>query len=285
MATRTRVCPDCKYEMPITRTSCPHCGRPQFFPNVDIAESPEEKQKLHQRFQDAIVQCQNDSCWDVATRFISACEKSVAVFACPLLKLHRQVASGTDVFETYYDLERLRLRASSSKRFDWAKLRPQAEIELLGSHHHINQIHYACLSIDGTGLESYGDCTVALSEAMIAHRASCFEGNTAVVFAEKHHFSQFLRSGWTNRHRICFATCGRDLDSSCTESEFPGILVKVVGKPEDDWFIEVHVFGPMTAKTFEAVRVNVTRHSHREELLRDAVQQKLDGIRFEVIRS
>ena len=52
-------------------------------------------------------------------------------------------------------------------------------------HHHIEKLHYACLSVGWDALTHYGDCIVKLDEQMIGHRASCFEGNTAVIFFDR----------------------------------------------------------------------------------------------------
>ncbi len=287
MSVPTRICVHCSLEMPVSRTNCPHCGLPSFFPNVDLAKTPEERQKLARRVQSSLQRLKEKAAEHIGRSFISACRNSVAVFACTLLKLHREIAATTEIFETYYDLERLRLRAAAPRGtvLDWAKLRPQAEIELLGSHHHIDQIHYACLTLNGQGLDSYGDCAITLSTHMIAHRSSCFEGNTAVRYHQTHSFAEILRSDWDERHLLCLAACEDRLDSSCNVDSFPDILVNILGNAEQDQFVEVHVFGPMTARTFQSVRVNVSKHRRREQVFRKAVQEKLGGVPFEEIRS
>lgn len=282
-----RECPDCKNKMPISRVSCPHCGRPQFFPNVDLASSSEETEKLRNRFETAMQDCRDRNVEEIAKQFFASCESTVAVFACTLLKLHREIASLTEVFETYYDLEQLKLNAASPSEGDlnWAKLRPQAEIELLGDHINIDKLHYACLSLNGEGLESYGDCLVELDTKMIAHRASCFEGNTAVIYNRFHSFSEFVRSTWADRARLCLAVCGERINQSCTVAEFPAILNVIRDNPISDDFIEVHVIGPMTSRSFRAVRVNVSAYKRRDKLLLKAIREKNPHLAFEEFRS
>lgn len=280
---RVRNCDECGNDMPITRTNCPHCGRPQFFPNVDLSKDPAEKQKLESRYEAAIAKSKQRGCEEIVNQFATACTRAVAVFVCTLQRLYRGVASGTQLYETYHDLEQLRLRTSPAGDYDWDKLRLKAEIELLGTHVHLDKIHYACLSIDGFGLSSYGECVVQLAEPMIAHRASCFEGNSAVNYAAEHDFSTFLRCEWDNRGIICTAVFADQVDQSTDESDFPGILIEVGPQPEDDRFIEVHIFGPITARTFQSVRIDATNHSRREKAFRDAIEEKLAGVPFEVI--
>lgn len=262
--------------MPLSRETCPHCGRGLFFPNVDLAETAEERRKLQERYDAAMQKAIDRRADGVAGSFESACKSSMAVFACPVLKLHRAIASSTDIFETYYDLERLKLRADTPAdvSFDWARLRPQAEIELLGDHHNIDKLHYACLTLNGDGLESYGDCIVQLATEMIAHRASCFEGNTAVLFKRHHDFSGFVRSGWSERHKLSVAVFEECLNPGCKAEDFSRILVQIKGDPVLDRFVEVHIFGPMTARTFGTVRVNVSKHRKKERLLLKAIREK-----------
>ena len=119
---RARACSDCGHQMPVSRTFCPHCGRPQLFPNVELAKDEIEKQKLAARHKEALERCRERGCENVAIAFEAACDRTAAVFACPLHRLHREVCTGTEIYETYHDLERLRLRATAPGRFDWAKL-------------------------------------------------------------------------------------------------------------------------------------------------------------------
>jgi hypothetical protein len=191
------------------------------------------------------------------------------------MKLFREIASGTDLFETYHDLERLRIRSERPAGHNWQKLRPQAEIELLGSDQHQDKLHYAALSLDGVGLDSYGDCTVTLCEEMICHRATCFEGNSALIYDEKHDFSGCLRCAWSERARLCAAKIASSLDGSMSSRDFPGMLLSKGGIQEDDEFVEVHVFGTMTAQTFQSVAVDFSEFSREQKALWKAVKEKL----------
>jgi hypothetical protein len=247
-----------------------------------LAKAADKKEKLEVRYQAALSDARKQTCEAEAIRFQACCKNSAAVFACGIERLHREVAAGTEIFETYRDLERLRLIASPQGKYNWTKLRPQAEIELLGSAEHLDKIHYACLSLDGSGLTRYGDCFVQLAERMIAHRASCFGGNTSLVFANSHDFSSILRSDWADRHRMCVASFCHLLAPGIEESQFPGILVAMGTQVEDDRFIEVHVFGAMTARSFESVRVQEKTRTRKEHVLLKAVTEKLAKVKVTV---
>jgi len=280
---KIRLCSHCKCKMAISRQTCPHCGLPSFFPNVDLANDPAERKKLRDKYVAALDDCNGKGTNEIASHFEQACKRSKAVFALNVKKLHREIASITDIFETYYDLERLKNRTEDETGLDWARLRPQAEIELLGDHRNIDQIHYASLSLEGHFLEHYGDCVVTLSEPMIAHRASCFQGNTAVLYHQKRTFSELIRSGWENRHEICVAALASQLDSGSTPASFPAILVHPGTTSLEDRFVEVHVFGPMTVRTFESVCFNCKEQSTRVAAFVDAIIDKLNANNVKVV--
>lgn len=272
-----QACNDCGLQFPLTRTVCPHCARPALFPNVRLAQQKSETRKLNQRYNDAIADAANRGCDSVVNQFDDDCKSSSAVCRYGVARLHRQFASGTELFAGYYDLERLRLRVDTPSGFDWEKLRPQAEVEMLGNSLHIDQIHYACLSLDGEGMSTYGDCILQLSEPMIAHRSSCFDGNTAVIYAVEHSFESRLRSDWADRHKICTATVAWQLDSTTSAADFPGILAAPDpgGDTANDSFIEVHVFGDLTSSSFQLVTFVTTKYGKEEQVYQKAVEAKL----------
>lgn len=117
---------------------------------------------------------------------------------------------------------------------------------------------------------------------MISHRASCFEGNTAVVYAAERSFSSRLSCEWADRHKICLASFVDLLDEAKDEADFPGIVVQAGSDATKDRFIEVHVFGPMTARTFEAVQISARKRSRHQNVLRNAIEEKLRSANVQV---
>lgn len=270
-----RICDDCNESFPLDRTNCPHCARPQLFPNVSYAQKADEQEKLKQRYTRVKETCERSGRGLILNEFETNCQRAVAVFNAPLAKMVREFSTGTQIFETYYDLERLRLRSEIPSPHDWQRLRPQAEIELLGSEKHINQIHYAALSLDGNGLESYGDCTIRLKEKMIAHRSTCFEGNSALIFKERHEFGDCLRSSWNDRAKLCVAKYALNLSETTTCDKFTQMLLHPGPTQDADEFVEVHVFGTMTAQTIESVTIKLGKMPTRNRTLWKAVKEKL----------
>jgi hypothetical protein len=251
------------------------------YPNVGAASALAETDELERRFTTTMLDAKVRGCESELNAFTDACKKTKAVFNCPLERLQRSVASGTEVFETYYDLERLRVRAEGSGDVDWERRRPQAEIELLGSERHIDQLSYALLSIDGEGLPgTYGECTSVLKESMVAHRSSCFEENTAVFWDKTKSFPPGRRSDWSNRHKLCTAKLGCEVHRATRPTDFPRILLSPGRTSLDDNFVEVQVFGPMTARTLESVSICSKKLTGKKAIWK-AVKAKLDmaGVR------
>ena len=275
--TNSEACSDCGHPVPLAWQTCPHCARPQLFPNVRLANRQSERDKLEQRYQDALADAKTRGCSDQLDAFEAECSTSKAVFRCELLRLQAEIASGTNLYKPFRDIERLRLRYQKPAGLDWPKLRIQAERELLGNDQHLGNVHYACLSLNGEGLISYGNVTVLLSEPMIAHRASCIEGNSALLFAKQGDLSKILTSTWTSRGKLCTAKVAAVVHSATAEEDFPELVAHNGADSGEDDFVEVIIFDTMTALTFERVTITqlVINESIRHVGYWDAVKEVL----------
>lgn len=280
---RVRTCSHCKHDMGIERTSCPHCAKPLLFPNVDLAEDPSEKAKLEKRLEFVRKAAEGTNCTERLTAFSDACKSTKAIWACSVDRLHRQLTSGFELFQNFNEMDRLRNKIWEVEGLDWDTLRPRAETLLFGSDSHNGTVLYACLSLDQRGLSHYGSCYVTLSDHMIAHRSSCFEGNTAVVYAKSGDFTTQLRCGYTNRHEICEAAFGRMIKAETADDVF-SLLIKRDDEESElrDEFIEVHVFGSMTSKTLESVAVDMNSLDFQEKLLLLIVEDRIKNDRSHI---
>ncbi|MDA1013895.1 MAG: hypothetical protein O3A00_05505 [Planctomycetota bacterium] len=120
----------------------------------------------------------------------------------------------------------------------------------------MDQLHYACLTLNDCGLPHYGECTILLREDMIAHRSSVFEENSAMFVQRKGvPLTKGLRSTWGDRMKLCVAKLARQIDADTNSENFPELLLKPGRQAIDDNFVEVQIFGDMTILTFERVRL------------------------------
>lgn len=141
------LCTRCQNEIPLDWTHCPHCGDGLQCPNVRLADQATERAALDQRYQVALADAASRGCDAIVRDFEQAAATSHAAMGSTLQKLMPVVTRDRDVFATFHQLAELRfLRESSPGGPDWNKLRPHAEIEILGSDKHIDQLHYAALS-------------------------------------------------------------------------------------------------------------------------------------------
>ena len=266
-------CEFCQNLTPDDWTFCPHCGRPQRFPNVTIAERRDEIAELDSRHQRLLEEEPDERRRAALTAFEDCvATSSKAVMCCSVEKMMPIVTRHIDIYATYYDLLDLRLsRASPSDQVNWKTVRPKAEIDLLQSEKHKEKLHYAALTLDDRGLDHYGNCTIFLREDMIAHCASLFPENTAIFF-HRHPGAppKGFRCTWRDRSKLCVVKCSDRISQDTTPPQFPEILLAIGKSAIEDDFVEVQVFGPITVRTFQKVelRADVTQDPTHEVYVR-----------------
>lgn len=255
---KRKDCKDCANHIPVGYDHCPHCGRPRLFINVETAETDNHVNALSKRCCEAIARAKKRGCESEVLEFEKAVNSSKAVIGCGLSKLHAlTVADG--VFANYYNLIQTQFRRDDTVgKPNWNTLRPQVEIEFMGSDEHIRSLHYANLALAGESLPHYGECTVILREDMTAHRISVFEENSALYFYRNGpNIADGTRCSWPNRGRLAVAKLGHAVTQGMTNSDFPELLQKA-GPTQtglDDEFIELQVFGELTIRSFESIRL------------------------------
>lgn len=252
-------CPDCRHEFSISEVRCPHCGRPSRFPNVRDAEL--EADALTARYNDAKMDAANRGDAAVVEQFEQACRQSVAVIARSFDEAFRLATSDLELYATHYQLQTLRIPGGlppGPGQPNWDRIRAVADEALFGKQK--EEIRFAALSLDGVGLANYGECTLVLRDDMIAHRASVVEENS-LVFMNRHgvtiwgsaELPRGYRSTWEQRAKLCVAKCGKKLAVAPKPVDFASVLLKQGATTLEDEFVEVHVFGPMTVRTFAKV--------------------------------
>ena len=120
---------------------------------------------------------------------------------------------------------------------------------------------------------------------MIAHRASVFEKNSVlwiqdIKFGDAHDLPKGYRATWNNRGKICVAKLASKIDEATGSDEYSTLLMRQGASTEDDDFVEVHIWGSMTIRTFERVTFNprskkavriITGRANRERLAKFGV--------------
>jgi hypothetical protein len=241
---------------------------------VREAEGAEERAALAQRYRAAIEAAASRGDADVVQAFEMAVGASKAVIARPLAEAERLSSSDRELFSTYYKLIEAELR-----------LRQLADTALFSSLNAPN-IRFAALSMDESAPPSYGECCLVLREDRIAHRASIFEDNSATFMADRgYNVAPGFRATWEERAMLCVAKLADRLQVDTPVSQFPRVLMEPGPTSGEDRFVEVHVWGTMTRRTLEKVRVldaarNQRPRKARLKVLRDNLVQV--GVPLEV---
>jgi hypothetical protein len=193
--------------------------------------------------------------------FETAMGDSKAVLARSPGDLLRLANSDHDLFATYYQLRRSGLRLPAGDEWDYR--RQVADAALFPGFE--EQITFAALSLDGTGLSNYGSCSIVFRSRLIEHRASVFEENS-IIFTERRGVAkkkgkvpQGYRATWSDRGKLGAAKLHKKIDAHTARAEFSRLLMHEGATSEEDQFVEAHIFGPWTARTIEQVTVSKRR--------------------------
>jgi hypothetical protein len=285
----TRHCNFCNNSLPRSASVCSHCGRPGLYPNVEDADDHDERAGLERRYQTALTESAARGADQALKDFEAAAANSKAVLARSPSELLRLATSDHEIYATFYELIEGGVRVPESDHWDFR--RHVADAALFPNY--FKHIRFAALSLDGIGLSSFGSCSITLRDEMIAHRASVFEENS-VLFVERHAVAigkravppgavpPGYRAVWTDRGRLCSAKLHSGIDAATGPVEYARLLMRQGSGPEDHEFVEAHIFGPMTVRTFEEVSVskrrkradNVSIRRLQEELKRFGVTVK-----------
>lgn len=122
---------------------------------------------------------------------------------------------------------------------------------------------YSALSIDETGLASYGDITIILKTTSIERRTSSLETNSYL-------FLEWARSrGWTddkplppgymsvwhNSFKLAAAKLAKSLKSGISIPEIARLILTSTKDRNTDGFIELYIYGKIVATVIEKIKI------------------------------
>jgi len=97
---------------------------------------------------------------------------------------------------------------------------------------------------------------------MIEHRTSVFEENSVVFMIntdikidDSDDFPKGHRASWSNRGKLAALKLVNRMQESMPKETYAEILVVNASKGENDEFIEVHIWGPISIRTIENITV------------------------------
>jgi len=276
-------CGFCSNPIPAPAERCPHCGLPGLFPNVRAAERKAEVAALNQRYEGARADALARGIDGPLQEFERAVLTASVSITRSIAELLRLASDDSELYASYYQLTEAGVKLPKGQK--WAALREVADGALFTGYR--KDIKFAALTMDDRGLFNYGECSLFLRERMIAHRASAFEENSVlfvirkkIAMADAHDLPLGFRSTWEYRAKLCVAKLARRLESSSSSDDYPGLLMKQGETSEDDEFVEIHIWGPLTIRSIE--RVTVFRKPTGSGALTNAIKEKLQNAGIEV---
>lgn len=206
--------------------------------------------------------------------FEAAATTSKAIINRPLAEIERLASSDQQVYATYY--ERLDAGVQTPHGDSWDRWRRIADATLFPLYE--KRIRFAALSLDGIGVQNYGDCSLVVREELVADRTTVFEENSAVFVRDRgSRLPPGLRATWDQRSRLCVAKLASAIHAGTAPGDFPGLLLHQGAILEDDRFVEVHIWGSLTARTCERV-ILVPKGRKPGQAFRKALRWRLAAV-------
>jgi hypothetical protein len=256
---KMRPCSDCGNEFIVSEERCPHCGRPGLYPNVYAAKEADEAKALQARYDSAKRDAAARGVASTVAGFEAEVAASRAVIARSDAEVQRLITSDNQLYATYYKLIGSGVRLPDDNK--WDALRRVADDALFTGYK--EHIRFAALTLDGIGTINYGDCFLVLRTNMIAHRASVFEENSVLFMdhhdirmKDAHKLPRGYRANWEDRAKLSVAKLAAKIDEAAPPGAYSGLLLRQGPTSDEDDFVEVHIWGPMTIRTIEEVIPN-----------------------------
>ncbi len=245
--------------------SCPHCGAPISeslrncqacqhdlgVPNVRECGCEAERKALHKRFIAALAACDARGRAVEFDGLVKAVESKSGVVVTLLASVARDLLKRPgSVYRDYETLVEAGLRAPASPLDD--KRRCAVGGGLFGSY--ANKITYGVLSIDTSGLPTYGDVYCRLRSETVKKRVSFTEFKSYSFVgsckAERGH-----RCVWENREQLAASKLEPMIAQGQGESEWQSFLVHSDGTNRaNDEIIEAHIFEGFTKHSVESMK-------------------------------
>lgn len=247
-------CPKCSSSVPANSRICPSCGTDCGYPNVRLARAAANEQALGHRIEDAEQSAAVKGSTEVLNRFRKVVDSSEATVARPLSEVQNLLANRNNSYVSHHRMVRAGARAVEDNEFD--PIRTQFENAVFPNFH--DEIVFAALSLNASGLKGYGGCIIVLKDLMIEERTSVFEENP-YTFARRHSLTMNdtipdgYRATWQCRAQLAVAKLHGRIDANTRTEEFAGILMSDDGTTGGSDFIEVHIYGTINSNAIEKI--------------------------------
>jgi hypothetical protein len=269
------ACASCGFENSLMNEKCSRCGMFLGFPNVNECSQKEELEALEKRYQEKVELAAEKGEEDKRIEFEEEVKKSKAVINVDLDYLHFFIVGKHSLYSTYQLQTEGETRDYTRSEFD--KERLGIEGTLFGSYG--EEIRYAALSLDGSGLKSYGDFTIALADEAVKLRTTLLEENS-YGFIRRHKIlagdkiPRGYRAVWKDRQKLAVAKL-IDKALLTKKENYATIVLESTGDRTKDEYIEVHIYGKINKEAILSVggKSNVASEKDRVEKIKEYLKK------------
>ena len=247
-------CDGCSYTVPANMRECPSCGEDCGFPNVRLAQHPDEVAALNERVKQAFISAEAKGSSERLESFGNAIKDSKAIICRPLSDVSHIVSNENNSYASFQRQVQAGARIPLENEFD--RVRNRYEDALYP--HFSEKIIFGALSLDVNGVFSYGGCAMVMKEKLISKRTSLFEENPH-TFVVKHKIGMTkpippgYRSDWERKDLLATAKLHSKITKTTKNEDFASALQNDTGNTGSSDFIEIHIYGTINRDAIEVV--------------------------------
>ncbi len=255
-------CPSCNTKQSqINFTNCEVCANDLGAPNVNELSTDNELNALKTRYNNAHQYHLSNGTKIALNNFETFFgQNAKAIINIDLSSLKEWLIIKGGAYKNYHRLVDEGIRKVSKPGDD--RRRTMIDSYLYGSYG--RDMVFAAISLNDTGLTSYGECSVILNDMSISDRATLLEENS-YNFVKTHNVNfetldipLGYRSKWDNKIKLGTAKLYQKITTSNTAEDYCKLVLYTEGdrdKRQNDEFIELHIYkglSPLTVKSIQA---------------------------------
>ena len=272
-------CINCKTDISKSQErSCPTCGQDIGYPHIREVSQEEEVEALELRYQQAKSTAEVNNTTQALKSFEDFVKNACATINVDIDFLYNFVTNDKVLYSTYGLQVKGQVRKPADKQDDHN--RKIAEAILFGSYG--ENIRYAALSIDGTGVKSYGPFAIKLRNIAIENRTVLLENDSFDFIKERRltigdSIPAGYRATWQEKYKLAVAKHGDEISVDLPKDEFAGILLFSEGNYDTDRFIEVYIYGAFDNNAIESVQGKSSLPKKVESAMLEDAKEYLDN--------
>lgn len=246
-------CPNCAREIPLDGRLCDYCMADAKPPNVRFAERKGEVERLGKREENAAAAATAAGTRAEQARLVELVRASKLVINRRLRSLSLWLESEDELYVNFYKLRERGVRMSNDV---FNRQRISAENTI--SPTFADQLVIGAITIDGRGMNYYGDYSVLVCDDAIRVRATVFwenpfEFNQRMNVVSGKDPPEGYRAPWSDRHKLASAKLTGQLVQGAGDAALAALVMGPDRSSEQCDFIEVHVWGDIHAEAIESV--------------------------------